>query len=76
MEIKENKHEKASSNAINEVNSSIMLEAEVLEMCKDVTTKRQNPNRFAAVLSICWEVLFGINGENSPFWKAAYFQEC
>ena len=76
MEIKENKHGNASSNAINDVNSSIMLEAELLEMCKEVITKRQNPNRFAAVFSICWEVLFGIKSENNPFWKAAYFQEC
>jgi hypothetical protein len=53
MEINENKHENDSSKAIKDVNSSTMLDAEALEMCMEVITKRQNPKRFAAVLNIC-----------------------
>jgi len=33
---------------------------EYLELCSDVITKRQNPNRVADVFNICCEVVFGI----------------
>jgi len=79
MEINENKQEIASDNAINDVNSSIILVFEVSEICKEVITKRQNPRRFAAVPKICWDVLFAINikDKNSfflPFVLSAMFR--
>lgn len=43
-----------------EVSSSMMLVSEKSETCTDVMTKRQNPNRLAAVLRICCDVLFDI----------------
>lgn len=60
IEIKEKKQEQVNNSAMMEVNSSIKLDAEVPVICTDVITKRQKPKRFAAVLKICWEVLFAI----------------
>ena len=53
MDINENRQDIVSNKAINEVNSSIMLASEMLEICREVITKRQKPKRFAAVPKIC-----------------------
>lgn len=52
--------EKVSNIATAEVNSSMMCVSDLLAICNDVITKRQNPNRFAEVFRICCEVLFAI----------------
>ena len=61
MERNEKIHEKVSSSAITDVNSSIILDSDEFEICREVITKRQKPNRFAAVDRICWEVFVAIN---------------
>ena len=63
MEMNEKKQEHVNSNAITEVNSSIILVAALLVICSEVITKRQKPKRFAAVLKICWEVLLAIRAK-------------
>jgi hypothetical protein len=60
MEAKDSKQDNDSSSATMDENSSMMLVAAVLVTCRLVTTMRQKPNRLAAVLSICWDVLLGI----------------
>ena len=60
MEINEKMQEKVNRTAMNEVNSSMTCDSVRLEICSDVITKRQNPNRFAAVFSMCLDVLFAI----------------
>lgn len=60
IDIKENKQEKDNNRAITEAASSIILEADLSVICKDVITKRQNPSRVAEVFSICDETLFAI----------------
>jgi hypothetical protein len=67
MEINDNKQEKESNNATKDVNSSIMVNSEVLEICREVITKRQKPKRLAAVVSMCWEVLFAMGSGVSLF---------
>ena len=52
-DIKENMQEHVSIRAITEVRSSMMLVSALLVILNEVITKRQNPNRLAAVLSIC-----------------------
>jgi len=51
--IKENRHEKARSNAITDVSSSIKLDADILVICSEVITNRQNPRRLADVFKMC-----------------------
>ena len=53
MEVNEKKHEKANTIAIADVNSSIILIAILLLICKEVMTKRQKPSRLADVLKMC-----------------------
>ena len=60
MEKNEKKQERVSSRATTDVNSSILLDSILVLICNEVITKRQNPNRFADVFKICWEVLFAI----------------
>lgn len=43
-----------------DVNSSMMLDADEFETCKEVITKRQKPKRFAAVDKICCDVFLAI----------------
>lgn len=62
IELKEKIHEKVSSTAMTEVNSSIRCVSVRLAMCSDVITKRQNPKRFADVFRICWDVWLAISG--------------
>jgi hypothetical protein len=58
--IKENRHAKARSNAITDVSSSIKLDADILVICSEVITNRQNPRRLADVFKMCWDVLFAM----------------
>lgn len=60
MEMKENKQELVSNNAIMDVSSSMMVVSDLSEMCNDVITKRQKPKRLADVLRMCCDVLLGI----------------
>lgn len=53
MEINERKHELINKIAIIEVNSSIKLVSDLLVICIEVITNRQNPNKFAEVLNMC-----------------------
>ncbi len=59
MEKKENMQEKIRARATPEVNSSMSLISEYLELCKEVMTNRQNPSKVAEVFRICCDVLFG-----------------
>lgn len=43
-----------------EVNSSIKLFSTLLETCKEVIIKRQNPSKLAEVFKMCCDVLFAI----------------
>lgn len=65
IDKKEKKHETANRIATNEVTSSMMLDSVRLPICKEVITKRQNPNKLAEVLRMCCEVLLamGINAD-------------
>jgi hypothetical protein len=63
MEMNEKKQEKVSSKAITEVNSSIILDADLLVTCNEVITNKQSPKRLADVARICWDVLFAITKE-------------
>jgi len=67
METNEKEHEMVSSNATNEVNSSIRFVSVLLAICSEVMTKRQNPNRFADVPNICGEVLLAISIILNPY---------
>ncbi len=58
IDIKENKHENTSNRATSEVISSIIDNSVLLDMCKEVITNRQKPNKLAAVFKMCCEVLF------------------
>ena len=60
IDANEKMQEKVSNIATQEVNSSMMCISDLLEICNDVITKRQNPKRFAEVFRICCEVLFAI----------------
>jgi hypothetical protein len=60
IERKEKTQENVSIRAMNEVNSSITLEAALLVICNEVITNRQKPSRLAEVGRICWEVLLAI----------------
>ena len=60
MDKNENIHEQVSRSAITEVNSSMILDSDEFEICNEVITKRQKPNRFAEVDKICWEVFVAI----------------
>lgn len=67
IEANENIQEHVRSNAMTEVNSSILLVSAVSVMCKDVITKRQKPKRFAEVFKICCEVVFAISEIGASF---------
>ena len=60
IDMNENTAETVKSNATKEVSSSISDEAVLLLRCKAVITNKQKPNKLAAVLRICCEVLLAI----------------
>ena len=60
MEVKDKTHEIVNNSATIDVNSSIICVSATFEICKDVITNKQNPNRFAEVFKMCCEVLFDI----------------
>jgi hypothetical protein len=53
MEMNEKKHEKVRNNPTTEVNSSIKPDSDLLIICNEVITTRQNPRRFADAGRIC-----------------------
>lgn len=59
-EKKENMQANASRSVTTVANSSIKVTSDLLAMCKEVITNKQNPKRFAEVLKMCWEVLLDI----------------
>lgn len=60
MDVKEKKQDTASSIPIIPVNSSTKVFCDLSVVWNAVITNRQNPNKVAAVLRICGEVVFGI----------------
>lgn len=60
IEKKENKHENVSRSVTTLANSSITDMSDLLVMCKEVITNKQNPKRFAEALNMCGDVLLDI----------------
>ena len=69
IEKNENIHEKMSSTATKEVISSSILTSDLLVICREVITTRQNPKRFVEVLNMCGEVVFAIVKDNFKLFK-------
>ncbi len=53
IDMKEKMQESVNNIATTEVNSSIIFVSIVLEICREVITKRQKPNKFADVFNTC-----------------------
>ena len=58
--MKDNTEETVKNKATIAVNSSISEFSVLLDKCKDVIMNKQNPKRFAAVATICCDVLLAI----------------
>jgi hypothetical protein len=75
MDTNENPQEKVSRTAIMEVTSLTRWVSNRLFNLNEVITKKQKPNRFAAVPKICCEVVFDIAERNGTVLRLLLFQK-
>ena len=67
IEKKENKLEKESNKVTKLANSSISVDSDLLETCKEVITNKQEPSKFSLALKIGEDVLLDMENQVCSF---------